>query len=229
MEQARAVFDWDRQAMGDAKESDDDAASTISTISSASCEDEESGIDHGIALNIEGLKNLAATIEDNLMSSERTTKGVDNSTMAAFSVSKPALGYVSHVRDKYPRAPARLVERLGEANWQRHVVVRGRMNREAAPPCEKNAPENESTMFSDFRPVSMFHDSGIGTTVSTGSQYAASAASHTSFISSIAENQGASIRVPPTPDEVDAKKPFPCTICGLIQTKIKNRIDWKYV
>ena len=226
MEQARAVVD---QAVAEAEIADDGCTSTISTISSEYIEDEDFEIDHEIALNIESLKDLAATIESNLIDSERRIKDIGEASIPAFIVSKPAQGYVSHVRDRYPRAPARLIERLGEANWQRHIVVRGRMEKSAALASEKYIPQSQSVLFSDFKPVSMFHDSGLGTTVSAASRYAASAASHTSFISSIAEKRNNSIRVPPTPMEVDVGKPFRCSICGLVQTKIKNRVEWKYV
>ena len=42
----------------------------------------------------------------------------------AFRVSDPAQSYVQLVREKYKNAEHRLVERLGEANWQRHIRVR---------------------------------------------------------------------------------------------------------
>ena len=130
--------------------------------------------------------------------------------------SDPARIYVAHVRERYNKAPDELVERLGEANWQRHLAVRRRME-------TGNGFVNEEDAGSVIPPHS-FRDSGYGTSVPTQTQYALS---HTSFISSNAEGDGSSMRVPPLPAEAGSGKPFRCSICGLMLSNIKNRVDWK--
>jgi hypothetical protein len=47
-----------------------------------------------------------------------------------FEVSGPAKAYVSNILDKFPSADIRLIERLGEANWQRHVIIRNNQGQE---------------------------------------------------------------------------------------------------
>ena len=135
-----------------------------------------------------------------------------------FTVSGPAYYYVQNVREKYEKAPIQLVERLGEANWQRHVRLR-----QLANGCESNQADTLSAV----QPQSNFHDSGIGTMETGSINYASSAISHSSFVSSNATEDVTSLRVPPAPVEVRKGEPFLCKFCGLMQYKINNRIAWK--
>lgn len=132
-----------------------------------------------------------------------------------FQVSGPAQAYVVAVRDRFANADSRLVERLGEANWQRHTALRMAL--------EQGIEEPKSI----FVPVSIFHDSGLGGSVPTNSYHAITVASHSSFVSSLAEGTTGGLRVPSTPKEVYQGKAFTCEICGHKLSKIKNRIDWK--
>ena len=76
-----------------------------------------------------------------------------------------------------------------------------------------------------FQPFSVFHDSGLGTSLPAQSQVAISVASHTSFLSE--EGDLHRRRVPKMPDEVGLGKPFKCNLCGQTLSFIKNRISWK--
>lgn len=95
------------------------------------------------------------------------------------------------------------------------------------PEQARNINERATNVGSVFQPETLFHDSGIATTVASHSQYAQTEASHTSFVSSLAEQETGKLRVPPTPLEVGTGEPFRCHLCGFLQSKIKNRIDWK--
>jgi hypothetical protein len=139
-----------------------------------------------------------------------------------FQVSRPAHAYVLQVRDKFPEAEKKLIERLGEANWQRRLRIR-------EVPQEFAEVVGGETAKSIFMPVSMFHDSGLGTSVPTQSAYAPTTASHSSFRTTATENQVGTYRVPPTPKGVFDGVPFACEICGHVLRNIKNRVDWKYV
>ncbi|KAL9630204.1 MAG: hypothetical protein Q9164_006537, partial [Protoblastenia rupestris] len=134
-----------------------------------------------------------------------------------FTVSGPAYYYVQIVQDKFKEAPRQLVQRLGEANWQRHNRLR-----QLASGHEEF---NDATTVA--KPKSLFHDSGIGTTETGGTSYAASVKSHSSFISSNATGERTGLRVPSAPVEVKHGQPFSCSLCGHMQYKIKNRVDWK--
>ena len=162
------------------------------------------------------LTELGPSLKQNLEHASKTRDKPLYSTGVPFSVSGPAATYVSLVREKFKRADHKLVERLGEANWQRHKEVREKMeNPELCP--------DESTK-SLFRPYSDFHDSGIGTSVPAQIEYPPS---HTSLQSSNIEGEQVSLRVPKEPPEVSARKPFQCFLCRCIITNIRNRVDWK--
>lgn len=186
---------------------------------------------------VEDIGTYTRCLMDLIPSMERTLSqvlyGKQNQQLpltVEFQVSGPARIYVQNVHDKFRRANTKLVERLGEANWQRHMTVRRRIKKLGSPPnnlVDKIPPAIEASK-SIFQPYSMFHDSGLGVSLPTHSDYAATAASHTSFLSSCADGERGSIRVPPTPREVAAGKPFRCDICGKVVDNIKHRVDWKY-
>jgi hypothetical protein len=107
----------------------------------------------------------------------------DSNSIASipFQVSKPAHAYVLQVRDKFPEADKKLVERLGEANWQRRIRIQ-------EDPAELVETAVSETTKSIFMPVSMFHDSGLGTSISAQSTYALTAVSLSSFRTSATES-----------------------------------------
>lgn len=141
-----------------------------------------------------------------------------------FQVSEPASPFVSLVLDRFRKANPRLAQRLGEANWQRYVRIRAQIG---AIDEDEHARTDSVIPCSVFNPVSLFRDSGLGTTVAASSNYAMSTHSHTSFVSSLADINNGSLRVPDEPVEVALGKPFTCWICGHKLYNIKTRIDWK--
>lgn len=170
------------------------------------------------------LMDLLPSIERTALEPKDAPKSKNDSKSIAlipFQVSKPAYAYVLQVSDKFPEADKKLVERLGEANWQRRVRIREH-------PTELVEAAVSETTKSIFMPVSMFHDSGLGSSFPAVSAYAPTAVSHSSFRTSATESQVGSYRVPPTPKEVFDGKPFTCEICCRVLKKIKNHVDWKY-
>lgn len=177
-----------------------------------------------IQFNTQCLAEIRPSLEQNLASMAETRARDQSQPHVQFCLSDPADFYVARVREKYQQAPRQLVERLGEANWQRHIAVRKRMER-----INDTSGEDAEPAYSEFRPYSAFHDSGLGASLHTQSQYAASAASHTSFLSDKSGGEQGALQVPPTPAEVSAGKPFECFLCGDLQTKVRNRVEWKLV
>jgi hypothetical protein len=78
-----------------------------------------------------------------------------------------------------------------------------------------------------FVPVSLFRDSGLGSSLLAQSTYVATIASHSSFQTTATDKNNGDLRVPPTPKEVFEGVPFNCQICGHMLSRIKNRIDWR--
>ena len=172
------------------------------------------------------LLELGPSLEQNLVHGEIAEVPRSHLANIPFSVSGPATIYVSLLRDKFKEAHFKLVERLGEANWQRHKDIREVENPELSPEERTELAGETGIACSGFRPYSDFHDSGIGTSVPAHTEYAPS---HTSFQSSIIEGEQMSLRVPEQPSEVADGKPFQCFLCRCIVSNVRNRIDWKYV
>lgn len=141
-----------------------------------------------------------------------------------FHVSEAARAHVLQVHDKFGDADVSLVERLGEANWQRFVRVRQYMTSGIQ---EGKLNDLRVGARSAFIPASKFHDSALGSFIPTNSSFASTVASDSSFVSSLAEKDGSHARVPPTPIEVALGLPFACSICQRVLTTVKNRVEWK--
>ena len=182
-------------------------------------ETDDCDICENIGFATASLAELRPSLEENIISSERSCFQSVLTPFRPFLLSDPASIYVSIVREKFPKAQDQLVERLGEANWQRHNMVR---RQESVTQKHIEEPEIGSV----FHPYSAFHDSGIGTSVREQSQHAPS---HTSFISSNTDESSRSFRVPPVPADACSGKAFQCSICGLKVNNIYNRVQWKYV
>lgn len=164
------------------------------------------------------LMDLLPSMEDTLACSQDVNED-HNEAPAEFQVSGPARTYIINISHQFEKADIRLVERLGEANWQRHTAIRNGL--------EAQVEEEEMIPKSIFRPVSLFRDSALGSSMPAQSSYAATMASHSSFVSSLADAENGLLRVPKTPKEVSQGVPFDCEICGHKLNKIKNRVDWK--
>ncbi|KAJ6032529.1 hypothetical protein N7540_003261 [Penicillium herquei] len=135
-----------------------------------------------------------------------------------FHSSHRAQPYAMRIRDRFSNAAAALVERLAEANLERSIRLRTKQEGE-----EVDGHTNEDAV-TLFKPFSLFHDSGLGTSIPTISQYAATVASHTSFISVAGEDAIGRPRVPSLPQE--GGRPFQCEYCRKT-ISMRNRIEWK--
>ena len=176
------------------------------------------------------LMDLVPTLEINLALAGKERRRVLHATQNPFLISEPAHVYISLVREKYKEADDKLVERLGEANWQRHVNVRRNMDEISTSLEPESTSLAEKGIVPSVLGPSMFYDSGIGTSVFERAFHQAhisSGASHSSFISSNANDDPKAARVPQLPAEVGIGEPFRCVYCGKVLGDIKNRQDWK--
>ncbi|KAH8747795.1 hypothetical protein BGZ57DRAFT_835767, partial [Hyaloscypha finlandica] len=169
------------------------------------------------------LMDLLPSMEDTLIFADQANDKDQASSPLEFHVSGPSRTYILNIYDRFSNANPRLVERLGEANWQRHVALRNRLTKQA----EGVTTAIEEAPKSVFNPVSLFRDSGLGSSLPAQTSYAPTFVSHTSFVSSQASEDGGGLKVPPTPKAVSKGIPFGCELCGQILSRIKNRIDWK--
>ena len=217
LEQAKSVT-----MIGDEDPSieDDESSSSEASDLDDSAQESSSTLCNKVDFDIRCLMELSATLRQNISFYMGTDERISPQTTIAFSVSDPARSYVALIQEKFKQADANLVQRLGEANWQRHIRVR----QQTAQETDDEEPVHVEEPISVFKPHSTFHDSGIGTTVASKSQYTHS---HTSFRSSHPESETCTMRVPPTPAEMVAGKPFQCQICNKKLSNIKHRVDWK--
>ncbi len=119
----------------------------------------------------------------------------------------PAEYWTSRIRHRYPNADTGLAHALGKANWdraQRLYTEKEKNIREAQRPATK--PESMSIP-SGTVVASDFHDSGLGTSMTTPSSYAETVLSYHG-------TKGGSIKIPPVPPEAVQGVPFACDICG---------------
>ena len=177
-----------------------------------------------MASHITSLQDLAPTLEQMLDEVDSSQTPGTDTVCPSFHVSEPARPFVLQIHDRYRSAPKHLVERLGEANWQRFARIRSQIDG-----CGENEKGNQAQDItcSTFQPVSKFHGTGLGTSMPAQSNCAFSTASHTSYLSSHADARVGKARVPATPEQVAEGRPFECFICGQTLIKIKNRTDWK--
>jgi hypothetical protein len=216
------ISDGDNTDLGDYEDRDNLSTSISSLATYTTC-----------------LMDLLPSMEDTLNFATQAKDEGQSSSPLDFHVSGPARTYILNISDRFKKANSQLVERLGEANWQRHIALRNAppQQSEGAAVVIEEAPKSAFVPISLFQgsgapksvfaPISLFQDSGVGTSLPAQTSYAYTSASHTSFVSSQADEEGGGLRVPPTPKAVSKGIPFSCELCGQMLSKIKNRIDWK--
>ena len=171
---------------------------------------------------------------------------VDQVPLLMFEASEMAQSYCRNIMDKFPGAPQGLVQRLGEANCERHKRIREQLEypcnlEEVRTQLEVDEVEDDCKQ-TDAGRDTLFHDSGLGTSIAAPSTLLAvpptstflnrrpakapSTATFTSFLTDDTSHGG---RMPPMPYDAHTGKPFKCNICGQIIRNVTTRVDWKYV
>ncbi|KAI4606938.1 hypothetical protein J4E83_009849 [Alternaria metachromatica] len=129
----------------------------------------------------------------------------------------PEQAYASSVAEKFPFAPPEMVAQLGRLNWDRYNHIL-RLQREAMK------QELQETTLEKARTI--FHDSGLGTSVpaQTIAGVKAEPVYEPSMMSSRAE--ASHKRVPPLPAQARSGEPFICEICEK-QVRFQRTKAWK--
>lgn len=174
----------------------------------------------------ESLMDLLPSMEEAYEQTCAAQLSLDNKQNGpiSFQVTEAARPYVLQLHDKFRNAPITLVERLGEANWQRFVRIRHQM---ASNPQEKEPTDPRTNKKSTFVPASQFDDSALGSSLAPDSSYAFTVASYNSFATSLADSEETVHRVPPPPVDVAEGLSFECFLCKRRLTTIKDRKDWR--
>lgn len=177
-----------------------------------------SALTRALELRTRLLMDLLPMIQQVVTSTERGHRPLKSTISKAFEMSQAGQRWYLQVLDKFAKIDDKLAQRLGEANSQRYDDLRKLKSLDFL------AEEPDQTK-SLFRPLTTIGDSGLGTSIMTPTNEAASITSHSSFVSSVADS--ALRRVPKTPAAVISGEPFECEICFRTLSSIKSRTQWK--
>ncbi|KAI0138655.1 hypothetical protein F4776DRAFT_663024 [Hypoxylon sp. NC0597] len=120
----------------------------------------------------------------------------------------PVRYFVDRVLAKFPKCDSNLASALGQANWD--SLRRLHEKREATKHRSKESIEDK---------VTIFQDSGLGTSLPTTDPYAAT-------ITSYVEGGVTRTKIPPLPSDVKKGQMFPCIACGR-NIKKQDMRTWK--
>ncbi|PVH96308.1 hypothetical protein DM02DRAFT_659337 [Periconia macrospinosa] len=116
--------------------------------------------------------------------------------------------YSEMIRSRFLLADDHIVKRIGILNWARYNHIKDLRARSIQPDSDQDHVEE----------ISIFHDSGIGSSSATKAGYAAT------IMSSRAEAVQA--RMPPLPLAAKAGQTFQCEIC-IRKLEIRNTKEWR--
>ncbi|KAG6990978.1 hypothetical protein G7Y79_00059g091630 [Physcia stellaris] len=119
VEQSRVVISSHIREDEDAS-SDDSSNTSVGTLSD---HDEENDFTQELRSQIDYLLQLGPTLRQNVLYARKSRIEASIPAVVPFHLSGPAWKYVSLVREKFQNAGNQLVNRLGEANWQRHIML----------------------------------------------------------------------------------------------------------
>lgn len=197
------------QAFIEAYHGDDDE-STSSGGSIDSLEDNIQEMTKDLQTDTLCLMELGDSLEDPILDSiKETERSPLNEALVDW---EPHKAFCEKVEVRFPGATELLVLRLGKANYERYI--RCQQERET---CEQIEVKEDSE--SQLLHGSMFHDSGLGSSMPSATSYAET-------LMSYGNTSGRSVRIPPLPVEGVARKPFACFVCGKT-VKITNDSAWK--
>ncbi|KAL2849695.1 hypothetical protein BJX68DRAFT_267011 [Aspergillus pseudodeflectus] len=145
--------------------------------------------------------------------------------LSHFSLSENAQPFAIRIKDRFKDAKVSLVERLAEASWERSVRMMTHADEVSEGEQATSSVAITAPAMTLFKPFSMFHDSGLGTSAPARSQYTATVASHSSFLSVSGEEGEGRPRLPPLPVEGRNGQTFQCPFCAKF-IFCKSRIEW---
>lgn len=170
---------------------------------------------------MELVPSMERTLSHGITPKTRYLKG--GAPIASSQVSESGRTCMQEIFDMFPKADTKLIDRLREANWKRHTIVRLRMD-EVSSHTTADPGEDRA----NFRRSSALPDSGLGTSRPFESAFAASVVSNASTESSNADLQDKSRNVSSTPYEVATTEPFQCKICGKMLETTMQSTAWRY-
>ncbi|KAJ5151022.1 uncharacterized protein N7482_010274 [Penicillium canariense] len=105
------------------------------------------------------LMDLAPVIEKHILFVQRQVEPESTLFENDFHISHNAQPFAMRIRDRFPSAPALLVKRLAEANWERSVRIGAQAEEEEEPSEEDHIANRDARTL--LNPYSQIHDSGL--------------------------------------------------------------------
>jgi len=133
----------------------------------------------------------------------------------------PHKAYSDKISTRFPRASELLISRLGQANYERYLRCQQDRDRHASAIDETDTvePQREPRKEEADAAPSLFHDSGLGTSIPTLSSYAETVMTYSA-------GEGRSVRIPQLPESAKAGMPFACIACGR-WVRVLTNSAWK--
>ncbi|KAF7533777.1 hypothetical protein G7054_g6784 [Neopestalotiopsis clavispora] len=192
----------------------DDDESTSSDGSANSLEDNVQEMTKDLQTDTLCLMELGDLLKDPILDSIQEIEKL--AQHEAFFTWEPHQAFCDKVETRFPGVEEPLVLRLGKANYERYIrCQKERETQEQTVSIE--GPDNPALQV--VLDGSMFHDSGLGSSMPSTAPYAETLMSYGSA-------HGISVQVPALPAEGKAGKPFACFVCGKT-VNITNNSAWK--
>lgn len=233
-DQRRDVVDLQRKALASLQE--DPQNSLFGVIDSYDSDTSETGLDDALE-NIttfnDCLMDLSLALDRPVTHFEKKHSGA-RVLEETFKVSQPALVYCRKIRDRFPRLPVYLVERLGNANLQRANMLRDKKKltqvpRERSPVFDAPLLTKSIQQIADTTKSPVSQDSmsrmGDNQRQPDADFETSSEATFASFSTLTLVNQGRP-RVPPIPQQAENGRAFRCEYCAQTM-KGMTRQQWK--
>lgn len=185
------------------------------------------GVAEDLTMDTECLLDLGARFDEQVVNPLANEEAVDPQTVDGWD---PSEHFVERIRRLYPACDDDLAKRLGKANWER--VLKFQESK------EKNATESvaiATTTLSTFADLvhllqepkdttSMFHDSGVGTSIRSRyrqarSRYAASLTTQGGWNNNV-------LKIPELSAPAKLGHEFSCIACGE-RLRIQEETSWK--
>ncbi|KAL3295441.1 Ankyrin repeat protein [Colletotrichum asianum] len=193
-----------------------DGEGSDSESSSESVSDDWDQIASDMRTDVECLIDLEPLIKCPFIDSRKANSNQTQTTETTQWT--PLKLYSDRIANRFPVAQAELVERLARANWDRFQRIQLEKERNIVNRDDERVAQ-EADLTTPTETGSAFQDSGLGTSLRTGSRYAET-------VMSYKQDNGHSIKIPQLPPEAKNGTPFCCLACGR-RVRIRGDTMWK--
>ncbi|KAH7367064.1 hypothetical protein B0T11DRAFT_336494 [Plectosphaerella cucumerina] len=195
---------------------DGDSDATVSSDDNSETEAQSPALDgilKDLAIDVRCLLDLSPLIEAPLPAFLDKGKAVVHESSATLWV--PYQAYKDRIYRRFPTAHPAIADRLGKINLERFQRLQQQKWLATIPTFEEDTGDHQTVAGQ-----SRFNDSGLGTSLATGSIYAET-------VMCYGDDGDALIRVPGLSKTAKAGEPFDCLACGMTMI-IKTDKSWKH-